>query len=170
LESSERSKSINFLDLVITFEDNYKLSTRLYEKKENLYLYLPANSAHSPGNLKGLIYGMIYRTLNFTSSKQIQRLKIRRLYNRLIARGYKPSLLKQMIEKAYKKITNKQDQHVPKELSTKREHLFYNTYYHPNDPPSSVIQKHFRNEMLYRLNRPNLPDLKNQEYVPIGIK
>lgn len=65
-EASERSTTINFLDLVITIEENLKLSTRIYEKVDNLYLYLPANSAHSPGNLKGLIYGMVFRTLYLT--------------------------------------------------------------------------------------------------------
>ena len=170
-EASERSKSIKFLDLIITIEADQKISTRLYEKIDNLYLYLPANSSHSPGNLKGLIYGMVFRTLHLTSSEPIQRIEIRKLYDRLVARGYKPSLLKHIIEQAHKKITSEQLLSTPSAPATdKREHLFFHTFYHPNDPPSSVIQHHFRTEMLHRLNRPSLPDLKNHESVPIGIK
>lgn len=101
---------------------------------------------------------------------QIQRLEIQKLYDRLIARGYQHDLLKQTIEQAYKKISSEQHQQVPPSDTTKREHLFFHTYYHPDDPPSSVIQRHFRDVMLHRLNRPNLPDLKNHESVPIGIK
>ena len=168
-EASERSKSINFLDLTITIEDNFQLSTRLFEKVENLYLYLPANSSHSPGNLKGLIFGMIFRTLHLTSSEPVQRIEIRKLYDRLVARGYQPVLLKQMIAQAHSKITSELQQQ-PTPATTNRDYLFFHTYYHCDDPSSSVIQQHFRNEMLYRLNRPNLADLKNHESVPIGIK
>jgi hypothetical protein len=170
-EASLRTKSIPFLDLLITMEDDYKISTRLYEKKENLYLYLPANSSHSPGNLKGLIFGMVFRTLHLTSTPQVQRLEIHKLYDRLVARGYQPAILKNIIQQTYNQISAGVTQPATLQLNEqKREHVFFHTYFHPNDPPSSIIQKHFRNEMLHRLNKPNLPDLKNKESVPIGIK
>ena len=140
-EASDRSKSINFLDLTITIEDNHHLSTRLYEKVDNLYLYLPANSAHSPGNLKGLIFGMVFRSLNLTSCKQVQRIEIRKLYDPLVARGYQPSLLKQIIEQAHSKITSKLQLNVePPPATLQRDYLFFHTYYHPDDPSLSVIQ------------------------------
>lgn len=124
--------------MLITIEDDLlTLSTRLYEKKENLYLYLPTNSSHSPGNLKGLIFGMVFRTLHLTSSEKVQRLKIRKLYNRLVARGYQPALLNTIIEQAHAKISKEQVQ--PKALppsDLQREHLFFHTYYHPDNDTS----------------------------------
>ena len=170
-EASERLTSINFLDLQITIEDNRKISTRLYEKVQNLYLYLPANSSHPLSNLKGLIYGMVFRTLKLTSSQAIQRIEINQLYHRLIARGYQPSLLKDTIEKAYLTITSSNETTIQNQsTSNARDYIFFHTYFNPDDPPSYVIQKLFRTEMMYALNKPNLFDLKNQESVPIGIK
>jgi hypothetical protein len=66
-EVSARTRSTNFLDINITINDNGNIETSLYEKKENYYLYLPATSAHPPGCLKGLIYGMVYRSLRLAS-------------------------------------------------------------------------------------------------------
>ena len=65
-EFSSLSKEVNYLDLTINFRQTIShngciLSFRLFEKALNLYLYLPPNSAHPPGILKGLIYGMVLR-------------------------------------------------------------------------------------------------------------
>jgi hypothetical protein len=174
-ETTKQHNSINFLDIQITIESNRTLSTRLYEKKQNLYLYLPANSCHPPGCLKGLVYGMIYRTLTLTSNIDIQTTEIQNLYYRLVARGYQPSMIKPLIEKAYRNIMDKKkldrssDDPIPP-LDQKREHIFFHTMFHPNNPSSKKIQTFFRQEMLYRLNKPNLNDLKNHESVPIGIR
>ena len=59
-EASERSSSIDFLDLTITKTDT-KITTTLYEKALNLYLYLPPHSCHSPSMTRGIITGMITR-------------------------------------------------------------------------------------------------------------
>jgi hypothetical protein len=114
---------------------------------------------------------MVFRTLQLTSAPQVQRLEIRKLHDRLVARGYQPPILKNVIQQAYNQISAGVAQPTTLQLNEKqREHVFFHTYYHPNDPPSSIIQQHIRNEMLYRLNRPNLPDLENKESVPISIK
>jgi hypothetical protein len=55
-EFSERSTATEFLELDLLLSNGY-VSTRLFEKALNLYLYLPPHSAHPPGVLKGLIFG-----------------------------------------------------------------------------------------------------------------
>ena len=60
------TKRVDFLDLTLTMRNGKMVST-LFEKKMNLYLYLPPNSAHPPGVLKGLIAGQLLRILRLTS-------------------------------------------------------------------------------------------------------
>jgi hypothetical protein len=104
-EFSKRLQEINFLDLQITIKRNGKLSTRIYEKEENCYLYLPATSSHPPGNLKSLVYGMVHRTLRLTSEVCDQKQELQLLIIRLTARGYAKSLILQIINKAYQQIS-----------------------------------------------------------------
>ena len=54
------SSSVDFLDLTLFIEGN-KISSRTFQKKMNLYLYLPSSSAHPISCLKGTIYGLISR-------------------------------------------------------------------------------------------------------------
>ncbi len=58
---SERSNNAIFLDLSLKIE-NGQISSTIYEKPMNLYLYIPPHSCHAPGVVKGLIYGIVYRT------------------------------------------------------------------------------------------------------------
>ena len=77
----EPSKETIFLDLTLNLQ-NSRIYTRTYQKEMNLYLYIPAHSAHPPSCLKGLISGEMFRywlqnnTRDFETilSKFIQRL------------------------------------------------------------------------------------------------
>ena len=44
---------------VFSFLATYSLSLR--EREMNLYLYIPPHSAHPPGVLLGLVFGMVFR-------------------------------------------------------------------------------------------------------------
>ena len=45
---SPRCKRVDFLDITISLDDNMKLTTTLFEKLLNLYLYIPPHSTHPP--------------------------------------------------------------------------------------------------------------------------
>jgi hypothetical protein len=72
-ECTEPSDSCNFMDTIISIENN-RIVTCVYEKDLNLYLYLPPNSAHSKGVGTGLVFGQVlcYRRLSiFKKQTQI---------------------------------------------------------------------------------------------------
>ena len=57
-EFTPRGYECDFMDLTIRIEDS-RIHTTLYEKKMNLYLYIPPHSADPPGVLTGLIMGNV---------------------------------------------------------------------------------------------------------------
>jgi hypothetical protein len=171
-EFTQRSLQTVFLDLHITLNDNGTISTALYEKPENHYLYLPAFSNHPPGVLKGLVYGMIYRTLRLSSSPSAQQTDINNLLIRLLARGYEQKFLIKLINKAYNSIKYKllhPNDSTTTQGSTQEDGIvahteddkkvFFHLDYHPNDPPASFIQNLFYDFIYYQTGLPNLPDL-----------
>jgi hypothetical protein len=171
-EFSARNLIANYLDLTITINKNGRINTRLYEKPENLYLYLPANSAHPFSTIKGLIHGMVYRTIRLTSNTTDQSTDLQNLVRRLTARGYKKSFLVDIINKTYTSI-NKEHQntanHTHPTIDTNKR-CFFHTYFHPNDPKASEIQKIFEEEMLSPAKMyKQLPDLLNHRKSKLGI-
>ena len=56
----EPTHNTNFLDLTLTISES-KVITITFQKDMNLYLYIPAGSAHPPSCLKGLITGEMRR-------------------------------------------------------------------------------------------------------------
>jgi hypothetical protein len=101
-EFTERSRTINFMDLTLTIQGNI-ITSRLFEKQTNLHLYIPTHSAQPPGNLTGLVLGMSYRIHRLCTDPDDIKTKVKQLYNRLRVRGYKPSDLKPLFQQATKK-------------------------------------------------------------------
>ena len=54
-EFSERSKTVDFMDMTITINNSNMIDTTLFEKRLNLHLYIPPHSAHPPGLLPGIV-------------------------------------------------------------------------------------------------------------------
>eukprot|EP00984_Skeletonema_dohrnii_P031699 scaffold24547_cov71-Skeletonema_dohrnii-CCMP3373.AAC.1 len=52
-----------FLDIDMTISEEGVISTITYQKLMNLYLYIPPQSAHQDGLMKGIVYGELKRYL-----------------------------------------------------------------------------------------------------------
>ena len=135
-EFSQLTDQVNYLDLTIKVKpsvalNNCTLSFQLYEKALNLYLYLPPNSAHPPGILKGLIYGMVLRIRRLTSNDKLVTEHILDLFRRLRQRGYSLATLKPLFVAAMQRTEGEL------KLKTKKKLLFLHLPFHPNDPPAS---------------------------------
>ena len=84
----------------------------------NLYLYIPSHSAHPPGLLKSLIYGLVltYHRQNTFKSDFLNYTRL--LYDRFLARGHKKESIYPIFLWAAEKLDNK--------LSTRETVLFIN--------------------------------------------
>jgi hypothetical protein len=145
-EFTERYQAINFMDLRLTIQGNIIVST-LFEKQTNLHLYIPPHSAHPPpGNLAGLVLGMSYRIHRICTDPDNIKTKVKQLYNRLRVRGYKPSDLKLLFQRAAEKAL--QHNISSTRHATPDEHVIYfHIQNHLNGPPSREIQQTWRDNI-----------------------
>ena len=60
IEDNVPSHPVDFPDLTLMIEDQ-RIVTETFQKKMNLFLYLPSSSAHPQGCIKGIIYGLVNR-------------------------------------------------------------------------------------------------------------
>jgi hypothetical protein len=168
-EFTKLSKQQIFLDLTITLELNGKFSTTLYEKAYNPYLYLPPHSSHPKGSLRGLIYGAVHRIIRLTTSEINVKTSIQKLYERLLYRGYRRSLLLQVIRDTYKKLqSNDRPNNTRDQLDISKTIIMHLTY-HPLDPPSNRIQEIFSDKINHPYRLAPLPQIKNHKNEEIGI-
>ena len=108
------SNSVNFLDLTITIDGNGNISTKTYQKPMNLFLYIPPHSAHPPGLMKSLVFGLLNTYfLQNTFSEDFFSM-VRHLFNRLINRGHKAEDLRELFLEAVQKIEDKKNATVDK--------------------------------------------------------
>jgi hypothetical protein len=168
-EFSERTLTVNFLDLTLQITTCGKIISKIYEKPENLYLYLPSNSCHPFSNLKGLIHGMVYRTIRLTTTVRDQSTELQNLVRRLTTRGYNQDFLIKIINETYHRINQTRD--INRQATNRDEICFFHTFYHPNDPKSSDLQRVFHEEMLSpkRMYK-QLPDLFNHRKAKLRVK
>jgi hypothetical protein len=164
-EFSERTLSVNFLDLTLTLKDQ-TLVTCLYEKPLNLYLYIPPHSAHPPGILRGMIAGYITRVFRLTTTKTDCEASIRKFFRRLCARGYTPCRLRPLFYDALQRAQISRCQ----PSDDQEERIFLHLHYHPYDPSSRVLQQLFRVHLKSPARQPELSTLLNSDNRRIGIK
>ena len=66
-EVEERCNQIDFLDLTIWINKENRIMTKTFRKPQNIYQYIPKQSAHPPGVGRAIIFGCMrrYRLQNF---------------------------------------------------------------------------------------------------------
>ena len=150
---TDLTDSLPFLDLRITITDGV-ISTSLYEKEQNLYLYLPPSSAHSAGVTKGLVHGMVKRIYELTTDETSADRDICNLHDRLVARGHSSTEIRQHIADARSPRLNR-----PKRSGV---HVKLHLPYHPLDPHSSILQNRFRRHLSEPPERQPLAHMLNK--------
>eukprot|EP00804_Cyclotella_cryptica_P026747 CCRYP_007965-RE/>CCRYP_007965-RE protein AED:0.31 eAED:0.31 QI:0/-1/0/1/-1/0/1/0/217 len=164
--------SVNFMDLTISIAGT-RLLTTLYEKPQNLYLYLPPHSSHPRGIETGLIFGQVLRIQRLCSKQEDADAHIKQLFQRLCERGHNSSSLIPIFSQAednarafLEKNNNADTRHVD---STGAPHkLFLHLRYHPEDPPAHEIQQLWRQHVSQPRDEPPLHNLESLDGRPFG--
>ena len=160
-EISDLSKQAHFMDLNISLTGN-KIITTLYEKPNNLHLFIPFKSCHPPGLLRGMINGQVFRIRKLCSKKSDQRDKLSRYFNCLLARGYDKDLLLRLFREAQTKRPKKQKIHDGQKI-------FFHLRYHPKNPEPAFIQKLWKTTVAEPPGDIPLRNLRNCFGIKTGI-
>ena len=170
--------SVDYMDLKIQIQ-NGRITTDLYEKDLNLYLYIPPLSAHPPGTITGLVLGNCHRIYTLVSRATDRLRHLRAFYQRLLHRGYKPGTINPLFRRAAKSARERahdraHDANANVDLynnnNTDVRPTFFHMQYHPDNPSSSTIQRYWRkyfSEPGYEKPFRNVPNLHGH---PTGIK
>ena len=160
-DCSKPTLTVNFLDMTISIQ-NSTISTKTYQKEGNPYLYINPNSAHPPSMIKGIIFGTIKRYFEQNSNKEDFISITKLFFQRLVARGWDPSIIKPIFISAFNKIkipsTNKTTNKSPS--PTARGQLFIHFIYHPLDIPRSQVRKIYEEELQGTIMQERNPDAK----------
>jgi hypothetical protein len=165
------SSSINFMDLTISIIRE-RLETTLYEKPQNLYLYLPPHSSHPHGIVNGLIFGQVLRIRRLCLNKTSADSCIQIFFKRLTERGHAPETLIPVFARAEKNATRfllrKQRHQHTAPLHSQRK-IFLHLQYHPDDPPSHLIQHIWRQSVANPPDETPLYNMANAEGTPVNL-
>ena len=152
-----------------------RIITSLYEKSTNLYLYIHPHSAHPPGVLTGLVSGIILRIHSLCSEQDDIDLRMKKIYARLLVRGYQQDLLIPAFTKgitgarAFIKRGSVRRCELDKDKDSTGRVVFHQDY-HPRDPTSKSLQRQWRQHLLHPPWEPPLWSLRKKNKIPIGIR
>ena len=150
-EFNDPSDSAIFLDLEININrDTNKLQFKTYQKKLNLYLYIPPHSAHPPGTIRSLIFGLTAKYFRQNTHPNDFSKMIQLLFTRLVARGHNPLFLYQTFNEAAAAIDrkhniNNKNSTTPQHTNVTENRLFIKWQYHPRDITRQEIRHCYTN-------------------------
>ena len=149
---SDLASTTVFLDLKLALI-NGRVTTTIYEKELNLYLYIPPHSCHSPGVIKGIIFGMVHCAKNLCTFDTDRLAFLVRCYKRLLNRGYSSTTIKPIFCTAIRKLLDQQPTvhhaSTPTETNSQRlsRPLFLHAPVNPANPSLSRIQQLFKRHL-----------------------
>ena len=147
-------RSIPFLDMSISINENGFLETDLYKKKTAKIQYLLPSSCH-PGHItKNIPYSLAYRLLRICSNRDTFKLRLEELRQNLLLRSYHP----RVIQNAFDKITCIDREEALKKVTktNKESNVAIVTNFHPSIPSISKIMKKHWSVMI-----DDSPEMKN---------
>ena len=169
------STSVNFMDMTVTVA-NGKVETKLYEKPQNLYLYIPPHSSHPRGVFTGLIFGQILRIRRLCTHKHDADMSIEQFFGRLLARGHTREKLLPLFRKAEANASeylrrspaDKELLREQKRLDSQKQ-LYFHLQFHPEDPSASEIQSIWREQVSHPVGDLPLADMENDTGEKVGL-
>ena len=163
------------MDLTITIADGH-LETTLFEKAQNLYLYIPPHSSHPRGVFTGLIFGQVLRIRRLCSKQSDANDRIKQFFTRLLARGHTHESLSPLFKRAEVNAANylsrSTEEHERLRLSkesTSSDKVFFHLEFHPENPPSRDIQSLWREHVSHPPGAAPLNTLKNLNKCEVGF-
>ena len=136
-----KTRSVPFLDTMVSFNESGYIETDLYRKSTTKIQYLLPSSNHPSTTCKNIPYSLGYRLLRICSKEERFKERLEELKNDLVSRSYHVKIIQQAFDRlkgitrseALKKVTH--------EKESKREVLAIT--YHPCLPGiSQMIKKH----------------------------
>ena len=158
--TDELSGKVNFLDLTLWIDESSNMMQySTYQKPLDLFLYIPQHSASPPGLLKSLIFGLVGTYKRQNSSTGDFKLNVKKLFDRLLARGYKKDTLVEVFSDVASKLETKTtslSKRSPSlntniQKSTKQDNnntdsrLFFHLPFHPRGVSRRHIQQTYKN-------------------------
>ena len=141
--TDELAGKVHFLDLNLWIDGNSnKILYSTYQKPMNLFLYIPKHSASPPGLLKSLVFGLIGTYKRQNSSAGDFNLNVKKLFERLLAQGYK----KEILIEAFDEVTSKLETNTSAESKCPP---------HPNPNSNSNSNSKSENNSTNNTNRNN---------------
>jgi hypothetical protein len=172
---TDLATSVNFMDLTITIADGH-LETTLFEKAQNLYLYIPPHSSHPRGVFTGLIFGQVLRIRRLCSKQSDADDRTKQFFARLLARGHTHEFLRPLFQRAEVNaasyLSRNSEEHdrlrISKEAKSS-DQVFFHLQFHPDDPPSRDIQSIWREQVSHPPGEAPLNTLKNLNKCEVGF-
>jgi len=93
------SKSVDFLDLTISLDNNNCITTALYKKPINKHQFLHYGSAHPKHLLNSLPYSSFLRVIRSCSDLEVRKSELEILISKFKSRSYPESIIQNCLEK-----------------------------------------------------------------------
>ena len=138
------STHVDFLDVTLSLHGS-RVGYRTHIKDLNLYLYLPAHSAHPKGVLKSLIFGRILKYHRQNSNQEDFRHFTLQLYRNLTRRGYSKTTLSPLFQEALDRVYD------PVAPSPGLQQAVVKIPFDPNGPSKVQLRDLFRAEKIAQL-------------------